>query len=444
MDYRRFDKVIIFLYIFSTLFFVYQHSTGISWDFSCYVLNAKYMFANGFYFEWYRAPLMPFLIGIFSVFGWLTAEYLYIIFISTLFLYSCLKISKNLKCNKRLFYAISLSPFALINGLMIGTELLSLALLQLFVAHTLERKRRSGFSLGLSFLTRYTNLIFTPLILFNKNYKKILVTLILFISTVIPWLTYNWIVSGNPLTSIANSYALNVKFRGYMFMPFNLLDVLIVIGYFLPFFLLGVFLRLKKMNKIDWIMISVILLILISYYKTPYKELRYLFSLGLPVSYFSTTFIDKIRNKKVVTLIIVILNFGIASFFFTPLYNLAPYKQIIPRLDDCMLESNVWPYFNYLGVPTDTYPWKNTLNSEIKVGKRILLFKNNVEPEYVRDEEFLSHFPIIENTAEYILLGDENKCAPRYKVDTPFLEKVMKETGTKITICEIFLPKELC
>jgi len=221
---------------------------------------------------------------------------------------------------------------------------------------------------------------------------------------------YNWIVSGNPLTSIANSYALNVKFRGYMFMSFNPLDVIIVIGYFLPFFLLGIFLRFKKMKKMDWIMVSVIVLTLVSYYRTPYKDPRYLFTLGLPISYFSTIFMDKIRNKKVkklVALIIMVLNFAFASFFFIPLDNPAPYKQIIPKLDNCMLESNVWPYFNYLGVPTDRYPWENSLNSEIEAGKRILLFKNNVEPEYVRNEEFLSQFPIIENTTEYILLEIE-------------------------------------
>src|SRR3989338_9343912 len=88
-------KALFFLYLFSTIFFLWQHTTGISWDFTSYVLNAKYIFSNGLYFEWYRAPLMPFMLGILSVFGWKLAEYLFIVLVSSLYLFSCIKFSKK-------------------------------------------------------------------------------------------------------------------------------------------------------------------------------------------------------------------------------------------------------------------------------------------------------------------------------------------------------------
>ena len=84
------NKFIIFLYLASTAFFIYQHTTGLSWDFSVHALNAKYIFDSGYYFEWNRPPLPTFLIGIFSAFGWKAAEYLFIIAVSTLLFFSSL------------------------------------------------------------------------------------------------------------------------------------------------------------------------------------------------------------------------------------------------------------------------------------------------------------------------------------------------------------------
>ena len=84
--------LIVILFIISTSFFIFQHYNMLSWDFSSYVLNAKYLFYNGTYFEVYRAPMASFLLGFFLLFNNLS-EYLYIIFVSSLFFYANIKLS---------------------------------------------------------------------------------------------------------------------------------------------------------------------------------------------------------------------------------------------------------------------------------------------------------------------------------------------------------------
>ncbi|PIU01939.1 hypothetical protein COT68_00550, partial [bacterium (Candidatus Torokbacteria) CG09_land_8_20_14_0_10_42_11] len=60
-DFIKKNKVITILFCLATAFFVIQHATGLSWDFIVYVLNAKYLFAKGFYFEWERPIVTPLL-----------------------------------------------------------------------------------------------------------------------------------------------------------------------------------------------------------------------------------------------------------------------------------------------------------------------------------------------------------------------------------------------
>ena len=76
------NKILIIFYILVTIFFIYQHYKILNWDFTTYILNAKYLFSNGNYFEWIRNPLTAALIGIFSIFTWKLAPYFYIIFVS--------------------------------------------------------------------------------------------------------------------------------------------------------------------------------------------------------------------------------------------------------------------------------------------------------------------------------------------------------------------------
>ena len=152
------NKFLLIVFLLSTLFFIWQHS-AVSWDFTVYADNARY-WSGGSYYEVSRPPLLPFILyPLNNAFS----EYVFIIIASLLFLYSTVKLADKLKISRELFYLFSLSPMVLFFGLLNGTELLSLALLELFFVYVIEKKARSGIFLGLACLARYNFLIFLSL-----------------------------------------------------------------------------------------------------------------------------------------------------------------------------------------------------------------------------------------------------------------------------------------
>jgi len=434
--------LLVFLWIFSTAFFIWQHSTGLSWDFMSYTLNAKYFLSQGAYFEWYRPPLTSFLIGIFSVFGWKIAEYFFIISVSSLYFFSSIKLAEKFNINKEIFYALSITPFLLINSMYVGTELLSFALLQLFIAYIGDKK--APFFLALATLTRYNLITFFPLLLLSKNLKKFFRDTIIFIGLWLPWLVFNFISTGNPIASLMDSYALNIKFRGYMTMPFDFSHLLMVIGFLSPFFIVGIYYALKgqiEKKKLDipfLTMFFVIALTIFSYAKIPFKTSRYLFDLTLPAAYFSVISICKIKSEQIKKGIVYILIISsIISVYIiaadtstlVKLENPSNYTGILPEISpyvkNCALASNAWVHLNYLyKITTESAPSAEILDYKINQGYRVLLFKHITEPSYTFDREFIKKFQILKENERYILLGKEDLCADAKKADKTYLESM--------------------
>lgn len=426
MKFKDIEKYLLpVLFISAILFFIWQHSVGLSWDFMSYTLNAKYMFNQGSYFEWYRAPLAQFLIGIFSFLTWNVAEYAFIILVTSLHFFACIKFAEKYKMNKLFFYSLSLSPTILLGGLFAGTELLSLSVLMLGFVYL----NQIGLFLSLAFLTRYTNIIFLPLALFLKDWKKILKNAIIFLIPLTIWLLYNYITSGSPFTSLINSYALNVKYRSYYIMPFNFIDLILVGNYLWIFFILGFYKRIKNFKKIDYMVLSFAILTIISYAQVPYKDPRYLFNLVFPLAYFGHYTINFSKKFKKAIIFSAVLLTIISLIFAVNYYHAEKptmYLNAINQTDNCALSSNNWVHLNYLGKNTIPSPSKEQAKSQIEEGYRILLFYNNVEPEYTFDKEFISTFPKIHEEEKFIILGDKNKCKDIDSIDydTTYLERL--------------------
>lgn len=443
------NLVILLLYVLSTSFFIYQHTTGISWDFSVYVLNAKYWFGNGSYFEWPRPPLASFLIGIFSLFGWKFAEYSYIILVSSLFGLSSTMLAKKLDINPPLFYALSLSPFTLNFGLSVGTELLSLSLLELFLVF-FDDRIKSPLFMALGVLARYTSGMYCLLVFLKKHIKEILSFFMLLFLFILSWLFFNWYDTGNPFKSMIDQYALSVKFRSYMRQPFNIYHISMVLNYYIIFMVFGFLKRVKQIDKIDWLMILIFFLTIVSYWKIPFKDPRYLFMTILPASYFSSVFIKNLKFEPkfeyYLVFFIIAVNFSSGCITFVSLDDSTIYETVASKLklDDCMVMSNAWPYLNYFGVVSDSNPWEGMVDYQIQMGKRIVLFKSLGEPEYVKNETYLSQFPVIENTSEYVILGRKDLCAEKAPVKKSYLETLKENKNVTVTDCEIFLSKKIC
>jgi hypothetical protein len=464
LKYIRENKLILFLFVIATTFFVYQHAISISWDFGSYVLNAKYWFADGKYFEPSRPPLMPFIIGLLGFLSWRAAEYIYIILASFLFMYSSARLAKSFRFDPLVFYAISLNAFLLDIGLINGTELLSLIFLELFLTFLIENRSFSGVFLALSALSRYTGLALFPIIFMHLEARKILKSLALFGATLSLWLIYNFYRYGNFFTSIADGYAINISYRDYMVQPMQPLHFLQVQNILVPFFLIGViviayqlfcqikafryhklrsFLDLISRIRIELIMFFLLLSAITSYNSIPLKDVRYLFNLVLPTFYFSyvglSIIVKKICDNRTllisIAMIIFIINISFVLVqiphkeYETPQrYNPAISKLDEFNLSDCSVMSNSWVILNYLGQPSLPALRIQHLNRSIEQGQTIVLFKHVGEPDYVQNDTFIKSLPVIYEDSGYVIIG-LNRSLPATVFDDTYLQQIDEVTS---------------
>ena len=378
------NKVIIFLFILSTSFFIYQHLTNFSWDFTSYVLNSQYVLGEGNYYEHYRPPLMTFLLAFLSIFTLPAAEYILIVLVSLLFAYTSISLANASNIDKNLFYLFSLSPFVLLHGLINGTELLSLALFELFLIFTIKGKKYSGLFLGLAALTRYNFIIFLILVFISKDVKKIIKNTLFFILPFIPWLIYSFYKTGNAFTSFADLYAIGFKFRGYINLQVNIIDFLWISGLLILIAIIGIMsLYKKEKTKTNIIILLILVLTLYQFYTTPLKVVRYLFPLVLPLAYFSVLGTNFIKNKsQKMFIVLMILTFLFYSSIIPSLSignSKEVYKGAISKLDElnirfCKISSNEWVMLNYLGKTTEIFPRKELLQKRINEGNIVVLF----------------------------------------------------------------------
>lgn len=458
---KRIDSVfeltgVFLLLMAATAFFIYQHKLELGWDFMAYVLNAKYLFADGTYFQILRPPLTPFLLGVFSIFGWGLNEYVYIIFTSILFFISIIKLAEALGFNRFYFYAISLSSYLLIYGLSEGSELLSISFFALFLAY-LFKNQNFGHYLGLAALTRYSFLGFGFLIFFYRGYKKILKNFGLLILVLLPWFFYNFIHYGNFFFGIADAYANNIYFRKqYIFQPLVLDHFWQVIYYLAPLLILGLIVVIIKLfkeykkngcqhilkNQRVLIIISLVALFALwNYIDIPIKRVRFLFPLVIPITYFSYVGLDALKNVVakfrlkqllpiLIILILIFFNFRYAydninkSGRHMGVYHKAIQAVESLRLQDCSIMSNAYVHLNYLGLPVQNYPRRELVEKRILEGEKLVLFKNIKEPMYVTDEDFLNSLPTLHQEDSFVIVGEETKCNTPTNNDKPFIYKV--------------------
>jgi len=399
------------LFIASTSFFIYQHSTGYSWDFSVYYMNSRYFLAGSGFYEWGRPPLASFLM----FFG----EYSYIILVSILGLLACLKFSKVYKLRPEVFYAFILTPYTIMTGFSVGTEYLVLSLTLLFFAFL--KSELSGFFLGLTTLAHYSSAI-NGLFLFFSG-KKFFKALILVVLVNLPWFLFNYVVAGDPFYSFLNQYALDITMRrDYIVTQPQLTHFLLVASFTIPFFIFGLF-KFDKKFEIDWLMLLFFGLRLFSYFFIPLKEARYLFMILLPVAYFSTKGLKRFNYR--VAFVVVILTLFFCSNYYYLLEDSGKYFRVKELINDsCMVMSNSWVFLNYFGVSSAPSVRAELVNESISKGYTIILFKHIWDPTYVFNDSFITQFPIVHNTSEFYVINDESVCLQPFTYNKSFIQEV--------------------
>jgi hypothetical protein len=419
--------ILVPAFLASTAFFLWQHTTGVGWDFAAYSLNARWWFQGGSYFQALRPPMVPLIIGLFSLLSKALAEYLYIAAASLLFAYSSIRLARKFDLPPALFYLVSLTPFVLIEGFKNGTELFCLALLELLIVHL--GTKAAPLCLGLAILTRYPAALFGVLLLFSGDVRIYLRDAAIAAAVCLPWLIYNQIFFGHWAASFMDSYAMNMKFRGYLAGPFRLADVGKVGSYLLPLALIGLMLWWKKRDVFGqsvrnvWPIIVFMGLALFSYARVQQKQTRYLFDLTLPLAVFAAAALGRLNKKAwpaVVAAGLAVLCSGsiVLAWQRNPesvrLDNIHVYeramKEIGPLVRGCRLASNAWDFINYFSPPAEPFPMDELIETRIEEGCRLLLFKNMAEPKLSRGR--IDRLPILAETNAYVLLGKTTACAP--------------------------------
>jgi hypothetical protein len=419
----------LIVYIISTTIFLILHSWYQGWDFSVYVLNAQYWFSNGMYFEIERAPIMSLIIGIISILGWRLAEYFYVIIVSALFAYSCYEFARSFRVDKLSFYLLSLNLFVLIYGLIEGTELLSLFFVQLFLAFLARRKWYAGLFLGLACLTRYTLVIFLPLLLFQKDVRKIIYSGIAFSTPFIPWFIYNKIYYGNIFYSIASSYALNVLYREYLPKVLVYSNFLLAWNILIPFIILGAFYYLfrERFARRKWILATYFLFSLYSLYSLKSNIVRYFIILSPIGAYLATYCLKqwKTIGPKIAIGLFLIGLITTPTVFGNQGFVKVDYNNLIEDLEPlkgCALKSNIWVPLTYEGRVSEPFSNKELIDQNIKEGYYILFRYDSREPVYILNETFMLEFPIVFENEEYILLG--TGCLEEEPVTKSYLQRL--------------------
>ncbi len=427
---------IILAFLASTSYFCFQHSTGISWDFAVYVLNSRYLFQDGFFFEWLRPPLAPALLYVLSGLGSI-AEYAYVVIVSLVFAFACVKFGERMRLDRDVFYCLMLSPYVLNWAFFAGTEALSISLLMLSMAY-IDGKGCGAF-FGLAVLARYTNVTYGIILAYGKKPRDLALLFVTAFLLVLPWMAYNMAEKGHPLYSMADSYFFNIVYRENFKTPFDFSHVFEVLTYYVPFVFYGVFLSLRKRSRADAIMLGFAILSLYSYSSIPVKEVRHLFSLCLPAAYYTARAVETLSTRispKKTAVLFLVANLAWGLSVFRPLDVFPGLFEGFENLDEnCMAESNAWPYINYLGVRAGTFPTQYELGDSIRGGNRILLVRygTSTEPEYALNRSFTNAFPRIAEADSYVVLGNESVCAPPVNVDESMIE-LFRRRGYNITI----------
>jgi hypothetical protein len=250
---------------------------------------------------------------------------------------------------------------------------------------------------------------------------------------------------GHPFYSLVSSYFFNMisKYMGFVGPGFESIPVPLWI--YVPLALLGVCLAYRRgFREIDYITLVFAGLTLFSYWNLTVREIRYLFNLTLPVSYFAAYSIENLVNKAdkykkpVLFVLIISMNFTATYCFIKLSLPLGFYEGADAVKGECMVMSNAWPQLNYIGVPSQPYPPQSDVRGCIGDGKRILLYLSPkvVGPEYRYSRKFIETLPIIVENQYFILLGNESVCAPKRRVDMSYIDYYNGQ-GYDVRLCPL-------
>lgn len=322
------------------------------WDETVYLLNAEY-FASGSapYTEIItRPPFLSFILSPFTenieIFSRLILSLLNSLLIPVVYL---LGKELNKKIGLMSSFFVAFFPFHIMAGKWIMTDALSALFISLTVLLFWKGLKNNktiftylgAFFLGISILTKFTNLILfiilLPLIIyFRKNYSKrnILISFFIFIITVLPYLIFNYKLFDSMFYTFERAFHVvrTAEPVSFLFTLFSIYDFFGII--ILLFFVLGIYNIIKKKELnfqyflIFWSLFSLIFYIILLQrgvakpLTIEWEVERFLFPAFIPIiiiaSYSIQRFFKKTSYIYIIIIIFILLNIPAYSRAYIP------------------------------------------------------------------------------------------------------------------------------
>lgn len=368
------------------LYFAKQWSVW--WDETVYLSMADAFAGNNYFFEYFRPPLLPFMLYIFGTFAGITivAGKVFSLLVSMATVaVSYLLVRKILDREKALIvaflfainsYSIFYSTRILSESLTVLLNLLALGFLYLsYERNSLKYAALTGIFIALGAMTKHLSAYFvfaavaylylTTGMGFLRD-KKIYVIGLLTLLVMSPWLVFDWLQFGNPFWAQLQNIGMSPP-EGILFYPLVLPIFVGIQGIFALFAL-----NLKKMKTDKFLLLNWVTVItgLVVMSLVSHKEDRFLMvilpsiiileSIGL---YNFVNILDKkIRKNAMVFIAAVLSIFTFVLFIQMPnQYEDLMYKcnDVIKTLPNEAMSTTMSPYFSYFNKRFfDQLPWE--------------------------------------------------------------------------------------
>ena len=393
IEYKWF--VIFFIpFLIAQLYHIVQQN----WDTVAYIFGGKWFCGNQIYLELIRPPFPSVLNCFFG--GTDYSIILSTIFACIVYLFAIVLIfSKNKKdLNPFVFALFSFLFPSILFMSNFGSDLLALSFILLAFSVTSPAKK--GLFFALSSLSRYNYLLFGLVLIWNerKNPKNILKMLGVFIIVWIPWMIFNYLMTGNPLFSLYETSFLNIAQKGIA-APFLLDQVLIIL-----FFVLLLFLS-KLKSSLSFELNQSAILNVVMFIFSGIKETRFINLLVPSIAFNSAKLFNAKYSKKI--FVLFVLFFAVLLFVYPfPYYEKTP----IPSdsfIKECRTASDRWVFFYDQGIVSECVFDIRDWNAFVENGGSIVLYDYN-------SYDLSSFSNNIINRGSYIII-DSPACSPQPK-----------------------------
>ncbi|MCG2883126.1 MAG: glycosyltransferase family 39 protein [Candidatus Nanopusillus sp.] len=369
---NKYDYIYVFLISFIPQLIILLLSPPILfWDEYSYLDNVKHVLLNTPYFEYYRFPLLWWIlipisyITNFNIF-FIKLFLIFVFSLSTVFLYKILEEYDNKYINYILILFYSLNGLFLIWASRIYPDVLASSLLifsiYFYIKYFKDNRERnlilySLFSV-LSILTKYEyGLWLISSIIFLKNKDKLKTILYSFLFS-IPYFLYNLILYHNPIFIFIKQAEIVYTYTSYQPLSLFLSNLFIFSSAYL-FSLLQNPKKLENYNKS--IYLYIILSIIFLAFFTKAKDARYILMLLPPFLILTRIFINKIKGLQFPYLFLFSLlnimpiyygiaflinyNTNLGNTYLNYVYRASEYlKQYNPKV---ILTNVFWPMVAY-------------------------------------------------------------------------------------------------